>query len=593
MLMITQSAGFVHQPVKRGGAPMPGAEMAMTLLGRESGEFIVDCSQDAASAVTKENLQNYDIVTFYTTGDLPIAEDDLNYLLRDWVRQKGHGFIGFHSATDTYKNNQLYWDFIGGSFDGHPWGQNTEINITVHDTTHPAIKPFGGEFAYREEIYQYRNWQPDKVHVLMSLDMGKTQTKRPYHVPIAWCKQVGEGKLFYNNLGHRDDTWQDEKFLKSIVGAVRWIVGKEEGSALPNPEVSQQQHQHSVDEAVKVGITPESLAAAEKTRKAAEEAKQAAKVAADAAKLKELEGLTWTDPERAAAEDRDFNFQGEYGAESLGAEWGVQVVALGGGKFDAYLLEGGLPGLGWNRDKSRIRLSGTRTDGVVRLASEDNLWTANIQERAISLSKGEKIVARLPRVERHSPTLGAKPAEGAIVLFDGRSADAWTNGVMENGLLQNSDVTSKEKFGDYTLHLEFRTPYKPYARGQQRGNSGVYHQGRYETQVLDSFGLEGLMNETGGIYTIAAPKLNMCFPPLTWQTYDVDFTSAKFDADGKLTNQAKITVMLNGVVVHKDQPLPKTTTAAPVKTITAEPGPLYLQHHNNPIYYRNIWIVPK
>ncbi len=604
MLMLTQSAGFVHGPVKRAGAPLSGAEIAMTLLGRQSGEFSVDCSQDAASAITKENLQNYDIVTFYTSGDLPIAEEDVNYFLSEWVQQAGHGFMGFHSSTDTYNQHEPYSDFVGGTFDGHPWGQNTPISVTVLDTAHPAMKPFGGEFDYREEIYQYRNWQPEKVHVLMSLNMAKTETKRPYHVPIAWCKQVGNGRMFYNNLGHREDTWQDERFLKSIVGAVRWISGKEDGSALPNPEVSLQQHQQSIVESAKVGITPESIAAAEKARQAATAAKQAAaetkpsvevavkaaEEAVEEAAKKKLAALTWTDPARAAAEDQDFSFQGEYGLNLREAHWGVQVVALGGGTFDAYLLEGGLPGLGWTRNNSRVRLSGTRTNDRVRFTTDDNKLTAIIQDRMISVSEGKKLLARLPRLERQSPTLGAKPPADAIVLFDGSSVDAWIDGVMQDGLLLNTDVSTKQLFNNYTLHLEFRTPYKPYARGQQRGNSGVYHQGRFETQVLDSFGLEGLMNETGGIYTIAAPTLNMCLPPLTWQTYDVDFVSARFDADGTLTSQAKITVMLNGVVVQQDQELPKTTTAAPVKTITPEPGPLFLQHHNNPIYYRNIWI---
>jgi hypothetical protein len=196
-------------------------------------------------------------------------------------------------------------------------------------------------------------------------------------------------------------------------------------------------------------------------------------------------------------------------------------------------------------------------------------------------------------VTRKSPTLGAKPPEGAVVLFDGKSADAWINGRVENGLLPNSDITTKQKFGDYKLHLEFRTPYKPYARGQQRGNSGVYHQGRYETQVLDSFGLEGRQNECGGIYSIADSRINMCFPPLAWQTYDVDFRAARFNNSGKLKKPARMTVRLNGVVIHEKQDLPKTTTAAPVKEITPDPGPIFIQHHGNPIYYRNIWIVPE
>jgi len=308
---------------------------------------------------------------------------------------------------------------------------------------------------------------------------------------------------------------------------------------------------------------------------------------------KNREALTWTDPARAAAEDPDFLIQGEYGVDKPNAAWGVQVVALGGGSFDAYLLEGDLPGLGWTKSKSRTRISGKRTSERVQFASENGKTTAVIQDGSIAVSESGKVLAQLPRIERQSPTLGAKPTAGAVILFDGSSVDAWTGGVIENGLLQNGNPVTKELFDDYTLHLEFRTPYKPYARGQQRGNSGVYHQSRYETQILDSFGLEGQMNETGGIYSIAAPSLNMCFPPLTWQTYDIEFTAARFDTEGNVTKRARITVTLNGVVVHADQELPQTTPAAPLKKITAAPGPLYLQHHNNPIYYRNIWIVPK
>jgi hypothetical protein len=303
--------------------------------------------------------------------------------------------------------------------------------------------------------------------------------------------------------------------------------------------------------------------------------------------------LTWTDPNRAAAEDPDFSIQGEYGVAKKKQAWGVQVVALGGGQFDAYLLEDGLPGLGWDRKKARIKLSGTREGNAVQLVTADGSLSATIKDGRIAVRQSDKRITDLPHVTRKSPTLGAKPPEGAVVLFDGKSADAWINGRVENGLLPNSNITTKQKFGDYKLHLEFRTPYKPYARGQQRGNSGVYHQGRYETQVLDSFGLEGRQNECGGIYSIADSRINMCFPPLTWQTYDVDFTAARFNNRGELRKPARMTVRLNGVLIHEKQDLPKTTTAAPVKEITPDPGPIFIQHHGNPVYYRNIWIVPR
>ena len=310
-------------------------------------------------------------------------------------------------------------------------------------------------------------------------------------------------------------------------------------------------------------------------------------------KKKELAALTWTDPAKAAAEDADFLVQGEYGFTNNNSAWGLQVVALGGGMFDAYLLEGGLPGLGWTRQKSRTRLSGVRSNGEIELSTDNPSMKVALSRGKAFVSKDGKTIAELPKVERSSPTLGAKPPAGAIVLFDGSSADAWENGKIENGLLANNDIATKQSFTDYTLHLEFRTPYKPYARGQSRGNSGVYHQGRYETQVLDSFGLDGKMDEAGGIYSIAAPKLNMCLPPLAWQTYDVDFVCAKFDGNGDRKSPAKITVRLNGIVVHSDQDLPKTTASARITKVTAEPGPIFIQYHNNPVYYRNIWVVPK
>jgi hypothetical protein len=307
----------------------------------------------------------------------------------------------------------------------------------------------------------------------------------------------------------------------------------------------------------------------------------------------------WTDPETALREDPDFAVQGEYQFSDGKLAGGVQVIALGGGTFDALLLEGGLPGAGWMPGNKRMALRGERKDGKIVFADESGAIRASIRnERFFALERVpghlEKFPSVLERIGRKSPTLGAKPPEGALVLFDGSSIDAWHNGKMENGHLLSTGTTSKQKFGDYTLHLEFRTPYMPSARGQQRGNSGVYHGGRWETQVLDSFGLEGHDNECGGVYSISKPRLNMCLPPLAWQTYDVKFTAAKFDENGQRTAWPRITVKLNGVVVHENLELAKDfTTAAPLnKPLDSPEGPVFIQNHNDPVAYRNIWIVP-
>lgn len=305
---------------------------------------------------------------------------------------------------------------------------------------------------------------------------------------------------------------------------------------------------------------------------------------------------TWTDPDIASTEEPCFLIQGEYGVAKKGQAHAIQVVALGGNKLDAYILEGGFPGLGFTKDKKRFKIAGELNDAVANFSGKDKegtAFTGVISKGIFTLKKGDATVGTFPRVKRTSPTVGKKAPKGAVILFDGSDDKAWNkDNVVENGLLKNNDISTIKPFDSYHLHLEFRTPYKPYARGQGRGNSGVYHQGRYETQVLDAFGLEGKMNETGGLYSIRHPDLNMCLPPLEWQTYDVDLTSAEFDDAGVLIKPGLITVRLNGVLVHENVELKKSTPGSKTK-FGPGPGSIYLQAHGNPIYYRNIWLIEK
>lgn len=302
-------------------------------------------------------------------------------------------------------------------------------------------------------------------------------------------------------------------------------------------------------------------------------------------------GEAVTDPAQGGP---DFAAQGEYcGAMSTSNgefKLGVQVIALGDGKFRAVAYPGGLPGDGWN-GKDKQEVDGERVDGVVTFRTE-NGGTATIADDVLTATSpdGEKSLT-FKKVHRESPTLGAKPPARAVVLFDGSSPGAFRGGRMTDDGLLMQGVTSKQKFQSFRMHLEFRTPFKPDARGQGRGNSGFYAQGRYEVQILDSFGLEGEQNECGGIYSIAKPSLNMCFPPLSWQTYDVEFTTAEY-RDGKKVKDAVMTVRHNGTVIHQDVTLGHKTTAAPVDE-GPEPGPIYLQDHGAPIRFRNIWVVEK
>jgi hypothetical protein len=148
-------------------------------------------------------------------------------------------------------------------------------------------------------------------------------------------------------------------------------------------------------------------------------------------------------------------------------------------------------------------------------------------------------------------------------------------------------MVSKRVFGDQRIHVEFRTPFKPTARGQGRGNSGVYVQRRYEIQVLDSYGLEGKSNECGGIYKRAAPRVNMCAPPLQWQTFDIEFRAARLNEGTGKMDEARMTVRHNGVLIHEDVRLPARTKGGPG---AVESGPILLQDHGNHVQYRNIWV---
>lgn len=291
----------------------------------------------------------------------------------------------------------------------------------------------------------------------------------------------------------------------------------------------------------------------------------------------------------AAEAGPDFAFQGEYVGKVGNELWGAQVVALGDGKFDVVGFQGGLPGEGWKRGDKSDRGSGQLVGEVVEVTG--NGWTGKISQDVLTISHGD-LKQDMKKVERTSSALGAKPPAGAVVLFDGSSADGFEKGqLIEGNLLGATNCVSKHTFGDHSLHVEFRTPFMPKSRGQARGNSGVYVQGRYEVQVLDSFGLDGADNECGGIYKAAKPAVNMCLPPLAWQVYDIDFTAAKYDDASRKTANARITVKHNGVTIHENLELPGHTPG--FRPEGPEKLGLFLQNHGNPVAFRNIWAVPK
>jgi len=219
---------------------------------------------------------------------------------------------------------------------------------------------------------------------------------------------------------------------------------------------------------------------------------------------------------------------------------------------------------------------------------------------------------KLIQPEDKEDVKGTPAPEGAKVLFDGRSLEGWVyrkDGkspaaweLVPGGAMQvkGGDIHTKETFGGkFKLHVEFRVPYVPKKTGQARGNSGVYVQGRYEVQVLDSYGLKSEMGDCGGLYGVAAPKVNACKAPTVWQSYDIEFTPPVFKG-GKQAEAARMTVYHNGVKIHDDQPLVApgkegkfvTNTTAGMGGDPSKPGPIMLQDHGDPVQYRNIWLLP-
>ena len=190
----------------------------------------------------------------------------------------------------------------------------------------------------------------------------------------------------------------------------------------------------------------------------------------------------------------------------------------------------------------------------------------------------------------------------AVVLFDGRDLSSWAKldgGVpgwaVADGAMTvtagEGDIVSREQFTDFLLHLEFMTPDMPEATGQAKGNSGVFLQGRYEIQVLDSYGIDVPgMGDCGAIYNQSASLVNACKPPLEWQTYDVIFRAARVSESGEIEESARVTVLQNGIVIQNNVEIQGSTGGA-TDDDAAAPGPLRLQDHGNSVKYRNIWVV--
>lgn len=246
------------------------------------------------------------------------------------------------------------------------------------------------------------------------------------------------------------------------------------------------------------------------------------------------------------------------------------------------------------------RAVGPMKDGIAEFqieGVEGRLLTARVEGEVLKGNLGGKNPFTLNRVWLQSPTLGKQPPPGAVVLMDGKSLDEWRvqpHWVIDGegaAHIAGSSILTNKQLGTGIYHVEFKCPIMPSDRGQARGNSGVYLQGRYEVQVLDSFGDVPKDNQCGGIYQIATPLVNASLPPGEWQTYDINFRAPQIDANGNKTANARITVHHNGIMIHDDIELPEITGGA-ISDKEAALGPLLFQDHSDQVRFRNVWVAP-
>lgn len=330
---------------------------------------------------------------------------------------------------------------------------------------------------------------------------------------------------------------------------------------------------------------------------------------------------TGISPEWTQVAEADLELMGDYQGEWLDAPRGhyyqinkplaAQVINVREGEYRVrFFQQHDARADAYFEDTAKL------VDGEIRFEAKGWTGVANRDGLNGSVQQGETVIRfALKRDDRLSPTLGLAPPENAIALFDGSNFDHWQHGdgrpvtwsMVDGGAMEvrsarsdedrrnriGGDIQTKQSFGDCRFHMEFRYPVEPGRAGQGRGNSGLFFQGDYEVQILNSYGLDGLWNECGALYKLAPPKVNSTRRPMAWQSYDVEYRASVWK-DGKKVSPPRITVYLNGVRIHNDEPVIHATAHA-FEARTREPkgpGPIRLQDHGNPIQFRNIWVAP-
>ncbi len=218
ILYLTHSADFVHDV-------LPFSESLLQTLGEQSGSFESVATRDC-SLINEGYLKEFSGLVFYTTGELPFSDEQKQAFL-DFIKS-GKAFVGIHSATATFYKWPEYGRIIGAYFDLHPWHQ--QVGIKVEDPEHPAVKHLAPSFKLQDEIYQFKDFSKEKVHVLLRLDTNSVDLTKPTvhrtdkYFANAWTSEYGKGRVFYTALGHGEDVWLDPRFQQHLVNGIRWAL---------------------------------------------------------------------------------------------------------------------------------------------------------------------------------------------------------------------------------------------------------------------------------------------------------------------------------------------------------------------------------
>jgi type 1 glutamine amidotransferase len=585
VLLYTRATRFVHSSRET-------AAEALKIIGEKTGAWTAVISDDPVSF---EDLSSFDAIVFAnTTGAalLPNKFNDLPEAEKTAARERetrykanlmafvkgGKGFAGIHSATDTYWEGGDDWpefrQMIGGSFLSHPWNAGDDVTVNVDDATSPIVAHLGGQpMSFKEEMYQFREpFSRQSQRVLMTLDLEKSQKKdganredRDY--AVTWIKPHGAGRVFYTSLGHREDMFQRPQVLALYLSGIQYALGDLKADSTP------------------IALAPPEYADAVMGEYAAplSRARNAHQVLARVipeGKESYRAVIYWPDTTKPTANPLDSAMRG-------------RRIELTGTLKDAAVEFSGRDG------EADVKAFWRPLDGL----TQRHPGPFALTQLSPAMSAPGLTTIPMPELKRVAPSLGQVAPRGAVALIPyetdarkrlaGPSLSEWKNPnwiPMRDGSVQvkGGDNVTKREFGDIRLHVEFMSPLMPEARGQQRGNSGVYLQERYEVQVLDSFGLDSKDNDAGGIYKVAKPPVNASLPPGKWQAYDILFRAPRLYTDGSVAKFGRVTVIHNGIMLHNNIEIPQTTGGGASGFVAR--APLKLQDHGDRVRYRNLWV---